>query len=55
MYTKRGGDKILKHKEALNRDASHHTSKHMKMMRAQLKQGKTFQQAHKYAKQKIGC
>jgi LAS superfamily LD-carboxypeptidase LdcB len=39
---------------ALRRHSRHHTKKHMKFMRAQMRKGKTFTQAHKAAMKKVG-
>jgi repressor of nif and glnA expression len=38
----------------LRRHARHHTKKHMKFMRAQMRKGKTFTQAHRLAMKKVG-
>tara|TARA_R100000654_G_scaffold13879_2_gene30040 strand:+ start:547 stop:744 length:198 start_codon:yes stop_codon:yes gene_type:complete len=39
---------------ALDRHAKHHTSKHMAMMRREMRSGSTFTEAHKKAKKKVG-
>jgi hypothetical protein len=39
---------------ALRKHRRHHTKKHMKFMRAQMRKGKTFTQAHKAAMKKVG-
>ena len=39
---------------ALRRHSRHHTKKHMAFMRAQMRKGKTFTQAHKAAMKKVG-
>ena len=39
---------------ALRRHSRHHTKKHMKFMRAQMRKGKTFTQAHKAAMKRVG-
>jgi hypothetical protein len=38
----------------LRRHSRHHTKKHMKFMRAQMRKGKTFTQAHRLAMKKVG-
>jgi len=38
----------------LRRHARHHTKRHMKFMRTQMRNGKTFTQAHKLAMKKVG-
>ena len=43
-----------KQKQALKQHAKHHSPKHLKMMRDEMKQGKTFEQAHKKAQAKVG-
>jgi|TARA_R110001583_G_scaffold82190_1_gene218363 hypothetical protein len=45
--TKRQKDTMSKHK-------IHHTTKHMKIMTAEMKKGKTFGNAHKIAMKKVG-
>jgi len=39
---------------ALRKHRRHHTKKHMKFMRTQMRKGKTFTQAHKAAMKKVG-
>ena len=41
-------------KTTLAKHKKHHTAKHMKSMRAAMKKGKTFTQAHKLAMKKVG-
>tara|TARA_Y100000289_G_C3799039_1_gene87974 strand:- start:351 stop:512 length:162 start_codon:yes stop_codon:yes gene_type:complete len=38
----------------LKKHAEHHTSKHMAMMRKEMRAGKTFTQAHKKAQKMVG-
>ena len=40
--------------DTLKKHSKHHTSKHMAMMRKDMKAGKTFTQAHKNAMKKVG-
>ena len=40
--------------DALRRHSAHHTKKHMAMMSNAMKDGKTFQQAHKMAMESVG-
>ena len=39
---------------ALARHKEHHTAKHMSLMRREMKNGKTFSQAHKMAQKQVG-
>tara|TARA_R100001460_G_scaffold97083_1_gene139574 strand:- start:10 stop:174 length:165 start_codon:yes stop_codon:yes gene_type:complete len=50
------GDKPLttRQKATLKKHATHHTFKHMGMMRKLMKQGKTFTESHKETMKKIG-
>ena len=41
-------------KDTLKRHASHHTKKHMTMMRRLMRGGKTFTQSHRIAMRKVG-
>tara|TARA_R100000773_G_scaffold18249_1_gene16518 strand:- start:478 stop:660 length:183 start_codon:yes stop_codon:yes gene_type:complete len=41
-------------KKAMNKHARHHSLKHMKQMAKDLKDGKTFDQAHRRAIRKVG-
>ena len=43
-----------KQKIKLNQHKEHHTSKHMTAMRAAMKRGKTFKQAHAAALKNVG-
>tara|TARA_Y100001951_G_scaffold103335_1_gene111920 strand:+ start:552 stop:713 length:162 start_codon:yes stop_codon:yes gene_type:complete len=38
----------------LKRHSEHHSSKHMKMMKSEMRKGKSFGQAHKKAQKQIG-
>tara|TARA_Y100000592_G_C5474167_1_gene321252 strand:+ start:2696 stop:2938 length:243 start_codon:yes stop_codon:yes gene_type:complete len=38
----------------MKKHSKHHTGKHMKMMTAMMKRGKTFTQAHKDTQKKVG-
>ena len=40
--------------ETLERHKKHHTKKHMTEMRASMRKGKSFTQAHNEAKKKVG-
>tara|TARA_R100001509_G_scaffold28475_1_gene14981 strand:- start:194 stop:511 length:318 start_codon:yes stop_codon:yes gene_type:complete len=40
--------------ETMKKHSVHHTGKHMKMMTAMMKKGKTFSQAHKETQKKVG-
>ena len=47
--------KLTKSQQAtLRRHSKHHTKKHMSFMRAQMRKGKTFGQAHRAAQRKVG-
>tara|TARA_Y100001937_G_scaffold102953_1_gene141748 strand:- start:60 stop:251 length:192 start_codon:yes stop_codon:yes gene_type:complete len=47
--------KLTKRQQAtLRRHSRHHTKKHMAFMRAQMRKGKTFGQAHRAAQRKVG-
>jgi hypothetical protein len=39
---------------ALEKHKVHHTAKHMALMRREMKNGKTFTQAHKMAQKQVG-
>ena len=41
-------------KKTLKKHSVHHTKKHMAFMRAQMRKGKTFGQAHRAAQRKVG-
>ena len=41
-------------KETLKRHASHHTAKHMAIMKKCMRMGETFTQAHKKAMKEVG-
>jgi len=41
-------------KSALERHSSHHTKKHMNMMKKLMKDGKTFKESHTITMKKIG-
>ena len=47
--------KLKKRQEdAMKRHSEHHSSKHMKMMKSEMRKGKSFGQAHKKAQKQIG-
>jgi len=48
------GKLTQRQKDTLKRHSVHHTKKHMDMMTKLMKQGKTFGEAHKIAKNKVG-
>ena len=43
-----------KQKEQLNKHKVHHTEKHMRSMRMSMMKGKSFNEAHKKAMEKVG-
>ena len=43
-----------KQKARLKQHKVHHSDQHMKMMKAEMQKGKTFEQAHKNAQKKVG-
>tara|TARA_B100000900_G_scaffold383323_1_gene371145 strand:- start:522 stop:674 length:153 start_codon:yes stop_codon:yes gene_type:complete len=44
----------IRQEKTMKRHAEHHTKNHMALMRRLMIQGKTFGQAHKEAKKKVG-
>tara|TARA_R100000781_G_scaffold10135_3_gene9838 strand:- start:9382 stop:9540 length:159 start_codon:yes stop_codon:yes gene_type:complete len=47
--------KLTKRQETtLKKHSKHHTSKHMKAMRASMRNGKTFTESHRLAMKKVG-
>lgn len=47
-------DLTEKQKNLLNKHKSHHTPKHIQMMKKLMKEGKSFSQAHKLAMKSVG-
>ena len=43
-----------KQEETMEKHSKHHSKEHMKLMRSEMGKGKTFNQAHKKAMDKVG-
>lgn len=52
--TQKTADKDLWTKHLMNEHKEHHTAKHMTLMRKLIKEGKSFNQAHKQAMKEVG-
>tara|TARA_R100000654_G_scaffold24805_2_gene47985 strand:- start:3715 stop:3927 length:213 start_codon:yes stop_codon:yes gene_type:complete len=51
---KKKGELTTRQLNMLEKHKEHHTAKHMAMMRKLMKEGKTFTEAHKETKKKVG-
>ena len=45
---------ITNNKEKLKAHSKHHTPSHMRLMRSEIKKGKSFSAAHKTAQRRVG-